>query len=620
MWIIRGKRTCVLALAVMALGGAVATTPAGAIGGAYSLAGVVRDPRGLALSGVTVSVAEGPSTLTDGGGNYSLTRDLPGTYRLDASRNDVVPTGRTVDTGLIPGTTMANFELLYRQASNLTRTALSPSASPTATLSATTWAGDPGTAGQGERACVEVLDSRTETSHPMSLASDPPGPTSVWTWSLEVPTDAPDGAFALDVVTRDCQSGVVLAEANHLGYVVDGTGPAISDFHPLDGSNTVFQNQQVTFRATDGLSGIDATRTHIWVTDVDTGTQLEFSGPSLAQQMPNGRLRTTSYSHPALTLGHTYRARAEVYDQAGNRAAMGHSDQGGFKYVSMTARAGQARIDPTACTVGPSSTPGFRSVTCTDVPVSFGAAPVELSGSKHGGDTGFAHHRVPLTTAMFRSPSGAVWSAGLNGWADVEADLPFELPVEDGPATVFAAARVVRIPTLTGTVPATWSSAALEMGTVSPVDTTAAVGNACATPTEVAPGISCSSDPTLTRFRIALPDSNEAVPVQSHALLDPAGAIVQLIHDDGIMRAADVAVVDASLPAVAALSPKPIEALRPVMADVAEAQAFRSQIGFDSSIGTVLGVFKGSIATDPDKYYGPMTTAELAEIGFRRKG
>lgn len=608
-------------MAVVAVGlVAGASVPAGAIGGAYQLAGVVRDARGVPLAGVTAAVAGGPSTVTDNAGAYSLSRDLPGTYRLDVSRDDVVPAGRSVDTGLVPGTTVADFDVLYRQASGLSRSALSPSVSPLSVLSVTSWAGEPGVAGQPGKACVEVADSRTGSTEALSLVSDPPGVTSQWSWDLQVPSEASDGVFSLEVRTRDCGSGVVLAETNHVAYVVDGAAPVIANFHPLNGSNTIFSNQQVTFSATDGLSGIDASRTRIWVTDVDTGTMLVFSGPTLAQQMPNGELRTTSHTHPALTLNHTYRARAEVFDWAGNGAAMGHSDRGGFKYVTMTAKPGRAKIDPKPCSVGASSTPGFRSVTCTDVPVSFAAAPVELSGSNHGGDTGFAHHSVALTTAVFRAPSGEVWSAGLNGWADVEADLPFQLPADDAPAAVTAAGRTVTVAGLTGDVPATWTAAALEMGTVTPVDTTAAVGNACATPTEVAPGITCSSDPTLTRFQIALAGSTQGVADQAHALIDQLGGVVQVIHDDGIMRAADVALPDTALSNVAAVSPKPLEALRPIMADVAEAQAFRQRLAFDASEATVLGLLRGTIPSSPDKYYGPLTDAELTEIEFRQEG
>ena len=76
--------------------------------------------------------------------------------------------------------------------------------------------------------CAQVFDSRTASTGTISLS--PGGPTAVGAWNETLAALSPEGSYELDLVVRDCASGVRIdtsAPFSQLETLAAGTGGVI---------------------------------------------------------------------------------------------------------------------------------------------------------------------------------------------------------------------------------------------------------------------------------------------------------------------------------------------------------------------------------------------------------
>lgn len=163
-----------------------------------------------------------------------------------------------------------------------------------------------------------------------------------WTGTSTVASGTPDGRYYFrscvlrSDATGNCDDpqGVVLSYVEspnaRLSYVVDSVPPTLRAASPVPDHNTVNLRPPVSFSATDALSGIDYTRTSLWL----DGAQVASGG--------------TFYPPGDLSLG-IHSVSGTAADQAGNPATLSWK----FNVVSLIASPVSATVTPKTVLVNP---------------------------------------------------------------------------------------------------------------------------------------------------------------------------------------------------------------------------------------------------------------------------
>jgi len=481
----------------------------------FKFVGTVRDADGRPLVGATVSDGS-QSTATDASGRYTLNESSTGSfvvyaYRSDTnvasqSRNVVVPLDQTID-----------FILLYNISASVSPSALSVAHnSATVTVSVTSYAPNPGTAGGAAgTSCVSVTDSRRGTT--LAAASSGGSPTGPWSWtvSFSVAEHSAEGLFIVSVVASDCATGTVLTNSNASppSYRIDNTAPQVTALEPADGGNTIFASQPIVVYALDpGGSGVSTAGSSITVEDSTTGSSTTFNGSILNVSSIAGGGRASAISPssvysirtPNMNLhqGDVYRITATVADSVGNSRTTSQmqDSSGGFLSTSFTATTTNAVIPPTACVLSSGTSPATKTATCNHVPLQLSAAGVSIGGLRQAPVTGYIEQTSSLQSATISTlglPGLPAYNSNDPAWSPKRIPQRFEV------TSTLAQSLVVPnytadIGTLTTQVPAAWSSASLQMGSTG----TTVSHDACAD--GGASTLPCSPDPFANRYLVVL--------------------------------------------------------------------------------------------------------------------
>lgn len=528
MWRNASRRLAV-AVAMAVLASAAPALAAGVT--LFSFSGVVTDVLGRPLVAATVSDGSRSAT-TDASGAYVLAEDSTGGYVLSASRSDTYVKSVAVDATL-PLDQTVSFQLLYRIVGVLSRASISTASSgATETLSLTSKAPLPGAPGEsGGRSCVDVLDTRTGARSAATLMSVSSSESS-WGWTLALPQAAEEGVHRLEYRAVDCSSGAILTRVESVGYVIDNTPPTVfpQTMAPLDNGNTVFgAAQPIVVRLKDhGHAGVDPSSISFTRTAED-GTSASISGASVAYNSSTQWATTAAQSFP---VGSLHRLSVTVSDRAGNTATIAHralADGGGFLSTVVTPSAGSAHIPPTECTVSGSVNPatGMKSAECPNVPLVFADSTTYVGGTRHG-DAGYVKHTASMETAQMTTDVAGVpvslpaYRSGQAQWRPRTEPLRFVAPDATPDAqTLTVHGATVQMGTLTADVPATWTTATLEMGAT----VTAVALTACANPAAVPAKVMCLPDPLQNNFHVVLPTGTA----------DPAAAAQQQATKHGFV-------------------------------------------------------------------------------------
>jgi hypothetical protein len=470
----------------------------------FTISGTARDLDSRTLAGVSVS--DGAQTVTTApDGTYTLSESATGRYTLTARRSDLLTSVVNVDAELPIPVTGADFQMKYVINGTLPNAVFNSVGGPVQrTLTVTTTAPLPGQAGNtGGKSCVAVRDSRTGATTGATFVNSNNG-VSTWSWTLSVPQGAAAGVYSLSYVANDCASGVALTNSQPTQYVIDNTPPTVDPLSvvPQDHGNVATANTKLEAAISDqGGAGIATSGVSFTLEDTTAGSSTALT----ATELVAGTYAKRSVS---LTAGHVYRLSVTATDQAGNQATFQqHSiaDGGGFLVAPVNGAllpssglvgTGSASIPTVTCTVGDAPLGSTtRPVTCPNVELDYNPLQFSLAGSRHSG-FGFVEEQASLQTALLHtsvlgvSQTSSPYSSTDPAWSPRKVSAQFTvLNPLSATTTVTASPVKVNLGTLTASVPATWTSATLDMAAVSAPATSAACGD------PLGAAIKCTPDP-----------------------------------------------------------------------------------------------------------------------------
>lgn len=216
--------------------GALIPFPAHAVDPLYTITGTVTDVVGRPQSGISMYLNGNQRTSTDESGRYAITCNCIGL----GSRWEVQASGYRFATNWKyvylygPGEYILDFhDMKYR----ISGAAVVPenliSLPATLNLQVATMA-------PREGLCVQAMDSRTGSIHPLQLDSYA-GDYSTWKGSFDVPADASPGTFRVEFAGVDCDTRTKLTVSYGSGggssgdYVIDLFDPSVSIDTPAQG-------------------------------------------------------------------------------------------------------------------------------------------------------------------------------------------------------------------------------------------------------------------------------------------------------------------------------------------------------------------------------------------------
>lgn len=511
---IQGMKKSVV-LAAAALVGTLVASPSEALS-LHSIRGEVRDawgnllrstdPRGAA----SVSHDGGAATTTNADGVYLLEAPTTGDYKVKVTRSDIDLASGTVTVAATPLTTPQDFTVAYKLSATPYNIPLSTrDGDGTLRLTITTHAPAPGVAGEAGKSCIEVKDTRTGTVTPATFSSLS-GTLATWTWAGTVPQGTSEGGHALTAVARDCASGIAVTKAtgSWVTYTVDNTPPSIpsDSLVPFDGGNSMFATgQPLAARISDTRTGVNPSSIRFKLFD-DAGKEVASSTGSF-------NAATGWASTPALTgllEGRLYSLAVTARDAAGNTTTAGHRELvagGGFLATHATGASTIASIPSTSCDVAAEPDAfGMKEVWCRGVRARLNPTTVEVGGMRHV-DTGYLSQTFALDSAVVTTTVGGVKVSlparrtDNDTWAPRTRSQRFTASESSNTAgTLAAEAADPNIGLLQTKVPATWTSASIEMPDVS----TTASFSACANPVASTGRVPCSTDAFDARFIVRL--------------------------------------------------------------------------------------------------------------------
>lgn len=517
-----------------------ASTPGASALDLYHIRGLVKDALGRPLPGVTIYDGD-HATTTAADGSYSLGESSTGTFRLTASRTDLVANVKNVQVTL-PIDTTVDFTMLYRIVSALDDRFISTaSGEAERALSITSFAPQPNGSTSGS-SCVKVTDSRTGTTEPATFVGLNPDGSSAWSYDLSVPQSTAEGTYTLTANATECSIGTALSPPANVSYLIDNTTPAIGTLLPLDGANTAFAQQPLLAKITDnGGAGVDPTRIIFQLTDSTTGSTTIIQNVSY-----NASTGVASTPAQAMVLGHVYTAAVAAFDRAGNANGDTHKPAyrgGGFLSISATPAAGSASIPATSCTVSQSiDSTGMKTATCPDVLLRYAESSLSTSGAYRGSEVAFVDHTASLAQATITvSIAGApvplpAYRDGDSAWQPRTTPLTAAVASAAMTQQTYTVQGQDRnIGTLTTKVPAAaGDSATLQM---SPTTTTSSL-EACANPSASYGPRSCVPDPLRSRYTVILASTVPNPEATAQAQVAAAsGTLLELLDLDGAQRA-----------------------------------------------------------------------------------
>lgn len=534
MWGNRGLRTRVSRVRLVTLfstlallGSLVFVSAAGGIT-LYHFRGTVADPLGRPLPASTVT--DGFETVTtDADGKYALPESSTGTFTLRASRPHSASASKQV-TVVVPIDTVVDFTLKYVIDGSLSSPYLSTASGPlTSAVSITSWAPAAGS-------CVKVLDSRTNATLPASLQSVNPDGSSTWSAMLSLDQNTPDGTYQLSVWAEDCASGAGLTITDGVPYIVDNVPPLIvpQSVMPHDGGSTVFGTAQPLLARvgdTSGGAGVNDATVSFELSDETVGTALTLSATR------NAATWWAKTAPVSLQQGHVFKIKVTASDFAGNESEFEQLPGvvgGGFVSTTFGAQDLASRIPPVECVLGEVGIDGQRDATCEDVILEADSTSVVLGEARRGPARGYVDYVVPLASARFRTDIAGVplTQPAFPPGTTEEVTLHFDVQAPSSGALSLVAEGTTRnLGTVRGRVPATWTSATLEM-TETPAS---GATQACADPS-VAMGsegsITCTPDPLASEYLVVpRTDVTEAAAAQ---VAQAAGMSLTDSHPGGV--------------------------------------------------------------------------------------
>lgn len=489
----------------------------------YRIKGHVRDPidRGIGGAAVVANRLDCNSTtdpdqclarqaLTASDGYYEIPESTAGRFYLLVSKPGTEGASRELNVTVIIPDPVADFAMHYLISGTLDHAAISTAnGQAQTTLTITSYAPLPGNPGQGGGAsCVKVSDSRLPSDPPANAIYQAPAGANAYTWAhtLTAAQNSEEGTYTLSTWAEDCATATRLTTTDTAEYIIDNTTPFVlpQSVMPPDHGNTAFPSgQPLLARVNDGAggSGVDSASITFVLRDETTGTTLSF--PSTSWSSVSLWAKTAPLS---LTQGHVYRIGVQVSDLAGNDGEFEQSTLeigGGFLASRITSPPTLARIPTTSCTVSQEVfLDGTRNVACSNVPLQVDAATVHLEGTRRGRDRGYLDHSVPLSGAYFKTTVAGVelhapaYAPGASSTIVMWFDVP--APTRDARDYPVPAASKM-LGTVTGKVPAAWTSASIEM----PSTATTAATEACADPSSSSYALfmpHCSPDPADSRY------------------------------------------------------------------------------------------------------------------------
>lgn len=468
------------------------------------ITGTVMTATGIPIAGATVTDSASNLVYTDAQGQYALQELQLGTYTVNASKPGMADrTAQVVLSATSPWATQ-NFTMVYISSSSVNRRAISTASNSfTIVLTLSTYAPNPGVAGQAGATCAVVTDSRSGSTASMTFNSAAGG-QNVWTWSEPLPQNTTEGVYQLTARVQDCSSGLQVDTGATTSYTVDNAGPVISpaSIRPSDFGYTVFVSEPLIAALTDNRAGIDPSTVVFTITD------------------GNGNHRTfpsTSFSAPwaatgavSLVQGSSYVVSVSASDYAGNTASA--TEANGFSVTTASPASGtSAAIPAVTCSVAnQTGLTGTKTATCPNVAIDLAQTTVTVGGDRYAAALGYVEQTVPLTTAIISSTvAGAAvsipaYQSGDANWAPKVASMPYPVssPSAAGGSYDVPQHSVV-VGTLVTKVPGTWTTASLSMAQTS---TTASIAT-CANPLAASPTFSCEPDPLQYGYRVLFKSS-----------------------------------------------------------------------------------------------------------------
>lgn len=282
----------------------------------------------------------------------------------------------------------------------------------------------------------------------------------------------------LQVATVAERGADYIPVAHSAGFeAYDAVPPTIdrSTITPIDGGNTIFEEQPLQVKAWDEGSGVNLSDVVFTLTDETTATSVEHE---VLRQDAVSHWVTTDPIH--LLTGHTYRVSVAALDYAGNAAfaSQVQSPQGGFlaATVDLSHANTMAEVPSSICVIGSEVNPGtgMKTATCP-IRVRLASSQVTFTGTRHGG-LGFLDQDIDLQGARVLVTTGGETQVINPEWTQVSVPQPFRVNGPAGPIVVSLHELETIADTLNVLVPADAQSATV---TMPPVDT-AARAAACA--------------------------------------------------------------------------------------------------------------------------------------------
>lgn len=442
----------------------------------------------------------GQITQTDGTGHYSLGESSTGSFTLDASRSD---TGLSTkqENVTVPLDTTVNFTLLYLSTTSVDQPNLTTATdygSLTDTL--TTYAPNPGTAGEAGFSCAYVTDSLTGTTSAMALVSTVNG-QSTWTFLDNFSPASPEGQQHLTEQVQDCASNTALDTGSSAFYLIDNTPPAIDPtlIGPPDGGHTIFSSQPLYASITDLGSQVNSSSIKFTLLDTTTNTSSTVSAASYHTPW--------AVTAPVtLASGHNYQISVSATDNAGNATTV--TQRHNLILTSATPNATTASIPPSTCTVS-GSNGVTATATCQNVLVSLAQTSVALGPVQADETNGYVQQTVPLSgaqvgTMVAGKPVNTSPYAGTSKSALTSMYFRVAAP-SSNPSTAIVPAGTFNIGTLTATVPAAWanSGVTVSMPSTATTSNTPTCSNPISPPSGTTP-FACSPDLFQSGYNVQL--------------------------------------------------------------------------------------------------------------------
>ena len=465
----------------------------------YHFVGTVSDADGRPLAGATVSDG-GQTTQTDASGHYSLGESSTGSFTLDASRSDTGLATKQLNV-TVPLDTTVNFTLLYLSSTAVDQPNLTTATDYTSlTDTLTTYAPNPGTAGQAGFSCAFVTDSLTGTTSAMALVSTVNG-QSTWTYLDNFSPSSPEGQQHLTEQVQDCASNTALDTGSSAFYLIDNTPPTIDPtlIGPPDGGHTVFSSQPLYASITDVGSHVNSAS--IKFTLLDTTTNTSSAVPAISYNTPWAVTAPVN-----LTTGHNYQVSVSATDNAGNTTTV--SQRHSLILSSATPNATTASIPQSSCSVS-GSNGVTATATCPNVMVSLSQTSVSLGPVQADETNGYVQQTVPLSGVQVGSTVAGQRVntspyAGTNRTALTSMYFRVAAPSLTS-STVSVPPGSFNIGTLTATVPAAWANSGVTLSM--PSTTTTASTPTCPNPISPPSGTAafgCSPDLFQSGYNIQL--------------------------------------------------------------------------------------------------------------------